>query len=96
MSRTWKLAKARDEWKKKAKDRGSHARALRKELTRIKADRNIKQKKINELEEKLKSQSAQTSINKPDKVTLVYHPVPGFAINSGIRKMSSSSSNLSN
>jgi hypothetical protein len=80
MSRTWKLAKARDEWKKKAKDRGSHARALRKELTRIKADRNIKQKKINELEEKLKSQSAQTSINKPDKVTLVYITLSLFLV----------------
>ncbi len=29
MSKVWKLTKARDGWKKKAKDRGATARALR-------------------------------------------------------------------
>jgi len=65
------LTKARDDWKIKAKNRGAVARVLRKELVRIKANRNASLKKIVVLEEKLKSQGAALSI-KPDKVTLIH------------------------
>ncbi len=72
MSKVWKLTKARDGWKKKAKDRGATARALRKELARIKADRDRQQKNIVQLKEKLKSQYQKMSINRPNKVALVH------------------------
>lgn len=72
MSKIWKLTRARDDWKKKAKDRGAHARALRKELARIKKDRDQKQKDIVRLKDKLKSQHNQMTICRPSKVALVY------------------------
>lgn len=72
MSKIWKLTKARDGWKKKAKERGATARALRKELTRVRADRDLKQKNIVQLKEKLQSQNQKMLINHPNKVALVY------------------------
>lgn len=79
MSQLWKLTKARDDWKIKAKNRGAVARALRKELSRIKVDRNLKQKKISTLEEKLKLQSTALSI-KPNKVALVHITLSLFLV----------------
>ncbi|OGT27156.1 MAG: hypothetical protein A3I77_00540 [Gammaproteobacteria bacterium RIFCSPLOWO2_02_FULL_42_14] len=73
------LTKARDDWKIKAKNRGAVARVLRKELVRIKANRNASLKKIVVLEEKLKSQGAALSI-KPDKVTLIHITLSLFLV----------------
>ena len=40
MSEKWKLTQSRDGWKEKAIVRGKSERALRKEIRRIKADRD--------------------------------------------------------
>jgi len=80
MSKIWKLTKARDGWKKKAKDRGAHARALRKELARIKADRDRKQKSIVQLKEELKSERSKMSISRPNKVALIYMVLSLFLV----------------
>ena len=79
MSQLWKLTKARNDWKIKAKNRGDTARALRKEHSRIKVDRNLKQKKILTLEEKLKFKNTTISI-KPNKVALVHITLSLFLI----------------
>ena len=40
MSEKWKLTQSRDEWKQKAIKRGEEARELRKEIARIKEERD--------------------------------------------------------
>src|SRR5438128_358925 len=80
MSKIWKLTKACDGWKKKAKDRGADARALRKELARIKADRDRKQKSIVQLKEELKSERSKMSTSRTNKVALVYMVLTLFLV----------------
>jgi uncharacterized protein YlxW (UPF0749 family) len=54
MSEKWKLTKSREEWKQKAIERGDEARELRKEIARIKAERDQFKKEVKEAKAKLK------------------------------------------
>ena len=54
MSEKWKLTQSRDEWKEKAIKRGEEARELRKEVARIKAERDQFKKEVKEANAQLK------------------------------------------
>jgi hypothetical protein len=54
MSEKWKLTQSREEWKQKAIERGDEARELRKEIARIKAERDQFKKEAKEAKSKLK------------------------------------------
>ncbi len=59
MSQQSKLRQSRDQWKRKAKERAEHNRYLRKELARIRQERDRSHQARQETQERLRQQEAQ-------------------------------------
>jgi hypothetical protein len=74
MSEQWKLMQSRNQWKKKAIERGETARAQRKEIYRVRTERDRYQQEANEAKTELDQQRSQIvpyGQQKPEIVHLV-------------------------
>jgi hypothetical protein len=73
MSQQSKLRQSREQWKRKAKERAEHNRYLRKELARIRQERDRSHQAHRETQERLRQQEAQAQgLVVPHKVDLVW------------------------
>lgn len=70
MSEKWKLKQSRDNWKQKAIERGNQARAHRKEIVRIKSERDQFKQKAEMTMIELEQQSHQMPHRGPSKRNL--------------------------
>ena len=59
MSQQSKLRHSREQWKRKATERAEHHRSLRKELARVKHERDRSQQAHQETQERLRQHDAQ-------------------------------------
>src|SRR3989440_12553146 len=59
MSHQSKLRQSRNQWKRKAKERAEHNRSLRKELERIRKERDCSRQALKETQDRLRQKEAQ-------------------------------------
>jgi len=80
MSEKWKLEQSRDNWKQKAIKRGKQARAHRKEIARIKSERDQFKQKAEITMIELEQHSHQMPHRGPSKKELVYFTLLLFLV----------------
>jgi hypothetical protein len=79
MSQSSQLRQSREQWKRKAKERAEHNRSLRKELARIRQERDRSHQAHRETQERLRQQEAQAQgLVVPHKVDLVWRALRLF------------------
>jgi hypothetical protein len=72
MSEKWKLIQSRNKWRQKAIERGKNARAYRKEIRRIKSERDRATQEADTMRAELKFQHSQIDGNRLTKTELIY------------------------
>jgi hypothetical protein len=80
MSEKWKLIQSKNKWKQKAIERGKNARAYRKEIRRIKKERDQAKQMANKIQTELVLQRSQGREGRMAKVELIYLALSLFIV----------------
>ena len=80
MSEKWKLIQSRNNWKQKAIERGKNARDYRKEIRRIKNERDRATQEADKMRTELKFQRSQIDGNRLTKPQLIFLALSLFLV----------------